>query len=192
MQLPSENEIRLALAALARPHGAWPTSVDRYLYIQQSLRLSDVSKSAEFQLAYNGFYVVRRSIRWREIYFGLFEEIKNQEHVTFSDILQELWCRTGRLEPSFTSKLFATLKPDQPVIDSIVLGQMGLRLPYPSAANRAEKMVSIHSRLASELAAKLATLRWKDYELLFDQRFPRASKIAAIKKLDFILWQNRT
>ncbi len=42
----------------------------------------------------------------------------------YIEILSEIFKNTGRVEASFASKLYATLYPDYPFIDSIVLNNL--------------------------------------------------------------------
>ena len=54
----------------------------------------------------------------------------------FSLTLVELFAATGRIEASFASKLHATLHPNAPVTDSVVLENLGLRLPAVAVPDR--------------------------------------------------------
>jgi hypothetical protein len=48
---------------------------------------------------------------------------------------EELHRTTGRCEASFASKLSATIGPTMPVIDSVVLRNLNLRLPPSGSSN---------------------------------------------------------
>jgi hypothetical protein len=45
--------------------------------------------------------------------------------------------------------VFATLHPSAPVIDSVVLRNLGLRLPPANAPDRMSRIVELYSRLSS-------------------------------------------
>lgn len=83
-----------------------------------------------FQKKFNGFYRVRRcSVNWQPQFFALLgKTIK--EDLTFGEVLKSIHKNTGRYEASFASKLCATVYRTAPVIDSIVLAILELKLPY--------------------------------------------------------------
>ena len=51
--------------------------LDKYCYIQERTYNCDISKNTNFQTTFNAFYKVRRDKKWREIFYGYFESIKN-------------------------------------------------------------------------------------------------------------------
>ena len=78
----------------------------------------------DFRRAFNGFYRVRRSAQtWQPQFFALMARAKAQ-NFDFPRTLFELFAATGRVEASFASKLYATLHPNAPVIDSVVLARI--------------------------------------------------------------------
>lgn len=90
--------------------------LDKYDEIMRQVNTVDVSRDADFQRQFNGFYIVRRNADWRKIYYELFETMKT-EPVTFAIIITKLFEKTGNIEASFSSKMLATLNPDKPIWD---------------------------------------------------------------------------
>src|SRR5688500_4764614 len=87
----------------------------RYDSLQTLLRTTDVSANADYQRIFNGFYrMQRRPAEWYQMFFALLEREKRNETVRFGRILDEVHERTGRIEPSFCSKLVATIRPRMP------------------------------------------------------------------------------
>jgi hypothetical protein len=70
---------------------------------------------------------------WQEVFYGLMARAKHQD-LPFHEVLHALHDATGRHEASFASKLVATFDPSKPVIDAVVLKNVGLRLPPYAAA----------------------------------------------------------
>lgn len=163
--------------------------LNKYLAIQNGYRNTAVATDREFQKRFNHFYRVRRGVDWQMPFYELLEEAKNNDY-SFSDILDILSSRTGRLEASFSSKLLATSNPDKAVLDSIVLKNLGLKLPYASAKNRKELIVSVFNELDESLNNLLDTKAGKYLVSSFDHMYPH-SDITNIKKLDLVLWQTR-
>jgi hypothetical protein len=62
-----------------------------------------------------------------------------------------------RYEASFSSKLLATIDPDMPVINSIVLRHLKLRLPAHIASQRAKCIVELHGGLVTCFTEFLTT-----------------------------------
>lgn len=80
-----------------------------------------------------------------------------REQLQFDSVLDLLHQATNRYEASFASKLFATLNPSAPVIDSVVLKNLGLRLPYATTPDRALQICKLHHTLAWTFAGFLDT-----------------------------------
>lgn len=167
-------------------------SVDKYLKIQDLLMNVYVSKDLEFQKLYKGFYRVRRNDQWCEIYFDLLQQQKKSPK-SFSEILKALHEKTGRFEASFASKLIATVDPNSPVWDSIVLENTGLSVPaYNLPDNeRLDSIISTYDKLraAFDELSKLDEI--KEAIKDFDEKINRSNEITITKKIDFILWSIR-
>lgn len=144
----------------------------------------------EFRRAFNGFYRVRRSAQtWQPGFFALMARA-GSGNFDFSRTLAELFAATGRVEASFASKLYATLHPDAPVIDSVVLENLGLKLPPAADPDRLAKVVAIHGVLANSFADLLATANGKYLVASFRTAYPKAA-VTDEKALDLVLWQIR-
>ena len=97
---------------------------------------------------------------------------------------------TGRIEASFASKLYATLHPDAAVIDSVVLKNLGFRLPSATDPKRLDRVVDIHNGLTKSFADLLATEDGKYLVQSFRTTYPNAA-VTDEKALDLVLWQIR-
>jgi hypothetical protein len=161
----------------------------KYCWIQEQLHKNDVSTAREFQKAYNGFYRVRRNAEWQAVYYRLMEKAKTRES-GFQEVLLELKQRTGRLEASFASKLVATLHPDRPVIDRLVLDHFGLSLPYQYETDRELKAVRVYEILVRKYMDFMSHPNARAICERFEARYPWAD-ITDLKKVDLVLWQTR-
>jgi hypothetical protein len=94
-----------------------------YDFLVRELPTLNVSTHPCYQRRYNSFYVVRRGNGWRTHYYGLLQRKKGQRKVTFSEVIRDLHRLTRRIEPSFSSKLVATIRPDLPAYDVEANGQ---------------------------------------------------------------------
>ena len=100
---------------------------------------------------------------------------RKRSHRRSAEILGELRRATGRWEASFASKLLATVDPGMPVIDSVVLRTLGLRLPpLLGAEDRAAGIEAVHRALAAEFAAFLPTKEGRYLVASFRQMYPHA------------------
>ena len=120
---------------------------------------------------------------------GLMERAK-REQLQFHVVLDLLRQATNRYETSFASKLIATINPSMPVIDSIVLKNLGLRLPYSTATNRALQICKLHQKLTALFGTFLSTEDGKYLVEQFKAKYPNAN-ITEVKMLDLVLWQTR-
>ena len=141
-------EIELDRVAINRAIPKVAKGLEKYLWLQAELRHRNVSADREFQRRFNGFYRVRRNSEWQRTFFRMLERGKTSGP-TLEKTLRTLHATTGRIEASFASKLVATIDTSQPVIDSVVLAHMHLRLP-PAAdlSSRVNGIVRLHGGLA--------------------------------------------
>lgn len=180
-----ENNVREAITK------ALP-GIAKYLAIMDRRDMVDVSTDADFQRAYNGFYrVQRRSPHWYQTYYGLMEQLKGTAP-TFDTVLDAVHAKTGRYEPSFSSKLVATLNPAKPVWDIHVLKNIGHSPPrysHPAKLNMAKgSYTAIESWYDTFLSSTEAT----DCIQLFDSMVTEHARLTPLKKVDLILWQMRS
>lgn len=181
----SKHEINASLPKIQE-------GLSKYIWLQRQVeKTGEFYKAAEFRRRFNHFYRVRRSVEWQQKFYALMGMALNNGF-TFDVILKELKKVTGRMEASFASKLYATINPSAPVIDSIVLGNVGLRLPYAGARDRAARICQIHAALGKLFDAYLETQDGLCLVNAFDQMYADAEvTITDQKKLDLVLWQTR-
>ena len=161
--------------------------VDKYLNLMDSLHRCDVSQDREFQKLYNGFYRMRQ--RSQEFYQKYFEymELHKSSMVSFEEVLSYLHDATERFEPSFASKLLATIRPDMPVWDVNVLSNLEITPPRYYQKNRLAYTVKTYSVLENWYARYLKTQNAKEIICLFDKVYPD-KQITDVKKIDLALW----
>jgi len=109
---------------------------------------------------------------------------------TFAMVLEKLFETTKRIEASFTSKLVASLDPSQPVIDSFVLQNLGLKLPYVGSSDRIVRVCAVYEQVQCKTSNFLKTDAGDELVRKFGERYPNV-KISSMKMLDLVLWQTR-
>lgn len=165
--------------------------LDQYESIMRSVNSTDVSQDESFQRQFNGFYVVRRNVEWRAIYYALFERIKHDENVSFSLILEELFMKTGNVEASFASKMLATINPNMPIWDKYVVQNLGLKVPLMSDPNRIKKTMDLYDNICEWYQEFLQTDNAAECIELFDKMLPDYAWLSPVKKIDFYVWSIR-
>jgi hypothetical protein len=164
--------------------------LEQYLWLQSRVaRLKGFHDNAEFRRKFNHFYRVRRAVIWQEAFYGLMARAK-KEQLQFHAVLDLLRQATTHYEASFASKLFATLNPSAPLIDSVVLKNLGLRLPYASAPDRAAQICKLHQKMVCLFAAFLKMENGRHLVHEFKRVYPTAN-VTEEKMLDLVLWQTR-
>lgn len=162
----------------------------QYLWLQSKMKTSShFHEDVDFRRKYNHFYKVRRGLVWRNTFYKLMAQAK-KEHLQFHTVLESLRQATGRYEASFASKLVATLDTSMPVIDSVVLKNLKMRLPSATASDRAAKISKLHKNLSTCFSNFLQTENGRYLVLEFNLKYPSA-EITEIKMLDLVLWQTR-
>ena len=169
------------------------SSMSRYLEIMSLINECNVTEDQEFRRIYGGFYRLRRDSDWRDDYFQIMESYKCCLHVSvsFGELLLRLFQKTGQIEASFASKMLASLDPDQPIWDSMVLKNLNLKLRGRSPEIRLSNAVVIYEKICDWYKAFLQTEDAKEFIKRFDENFPEYEMISDTKKIDFILWANR-
>lgn len=165
--------------------------VQKYLALMDKLTSVDVADDRTFQRAYNGFYRVKqRAPLWYEIYYRFMQQGKSLVP-TFPDTLDYLYQATGRYEPSFASKLVATLDPDKPVWDKHVLQNLSVEAPAYYSRTKLEDAKTCYALMGSWYQGFLASEKGAKWIGLFNEHVLDHHKITDLKKVDFILWQMR-
>ena len=163
--------------------------LEAYAWIMEQVGKTNVSMDRDFQRRFTRFYVLRRNGSQQKAYYDLLEACKGSEDVSFSEILRALYKATGWVEASFSSKLLATVKPDMPIWDSIVLSRLGLK---PSTSDDNEKRLArsecVYESIVRWYREFLATPKAQEALAAFDAAFPEYIWFTATKKIDFLLW----
>jgi hypothetical protein len=178
----TKSEIDLAIPRVA-------DGLTKYAWLQRNRDMSDLCRNPEYQKRFNNFYRLRRNKPWRDRFYELLENVKGT-HPGFGEILEELRRATNCYEASFASKLLATVDENMPVIDSVVLRNLKLRLPPPTSRHRSARIEQLHADLLSEFRRFLATDDGRYLVSKFRAAYP-GQAISEIKMLDLVLWQTR-
>lgn len=161
--------------------------IEKYQRIMQRVRQTDVSADDDFQKLYNGFYRLRqRPASFYKCYYAYMEEQKDNQNLTFGEVLHHLYEETGEIHASFSSKLLATINPNMPVWDKFVMKNLGLRAPYTYQKNRVEKTIAIYDAICQWYKTEEADV----YLAEFNTHFPDV-EMTDVKKIDWILWGRR-
>jgi hypothetical protein len=170
------------------------SQLQRYDTLQRVLQTTDVSTDRKYQRMFNGFYrMQRRPESWYRFFFCLLESEKGNASLSFEGVLEKIQAHNGRVEPSFCSKLVATIRPEMPVYDKHVRKNLKLRLPKTnaSAATRLRTFVVLYEELTSRMNRLTADPGFGVLRAAFDQEFPAYAHFTDLKKLDLLLWQQR-
>ena len=162
----------------------------KYDVIMKSFNIVDVSKDEKFQKTFTGFYRIRRSKElFLSKYYKYMESLKGK-NVTFSEIIKKVYSFKGSIEPSFSSKMLATLDPNMPVWDQYVLINSGIGVPS-YYGKTIEKCISIYEQIILYYKRLLKSQDAKDMLNLFNKKLPEYKHFTDIKKIDLMLWQKR-
>ncbi len=164
--------------------------LDKYQYIMNQVKKTNVCMDADFQRTFNGFYIVRRNEAWRKLYYEYFENIKGGTP-TFANIITHLYECTGNVEPSFSSKMLATILPEKPIWDRYVIHNLNMELIGVTKHERLENAIVLYADIEKWYMDFLQTDKAKECIEVFDQVLPDYKWLSNIKKIDSILWSIR-
>jgi hypothetical protein len=166
--------------------------IGQYLWLMRSLNSTNVTENKGFQRKFNAFYRVRqRSTEWYSVYYELLQRYKNTG-ASFDETLDTLWKKLGRYEPSFSSKLVATIDPAKPIWDRFVLMNSGLKAPLYTDVRKLAKAKIVYRQIRGWYFTQLQSENGQRILKIFDEEVPEHEEISKLKKLDFVLWQIRT
>lgn len=164
--------------------------LDRYQYIMEQVNSTNVATDIDFQRTFNGFYIVRRNESWRKIYYEYFESAKNGRP-TFESIITYLYECTGNIEPSFSSKMLATILPEKPIWDRYVVQNLNIQLTGVTKEEKLKNAIILYADIEKWYADFLESEKGKECIREFDCVLPDYKGISSIKKIDSILWSIR-
>ncbi len=110
---------------------------------------------------------------------------------TFSLVLRHLHSVLNRYEPSFSSKLVATIDPSAPVWDSFVLKRVGIRPPLFTSRTKVDEAEVGYKKLQDWHERHMRSDHGKLVLRIFEEMVPEHERISDLKKIDFVLWQSR-
>lgn len=177
-------DLKLAMKVLKQRE----KDIERYEYIMKQVWDVNVSADEDFQRVFTAFYRVRRDKEWRKIYFEMFEKVKQNPQSRFDRTLEELYVRVGTLEPSFVSKMLATVDINEPIWDANVLAMLGLKPCKKSGKYRPDDVYDCYNTINHWYYEFKKLPVAKKWIKAFDRALPEHQDISATKKIDFILW----
>jgi hypothetical protein len=204
----SGEEIALLAATLPRLHdaalqliqGRKTSPVGVCVELARSVGLVDLTSEAgqDFRRRFNGFYGVRRNAAWREAFYSVFESLKAETasaDILFDRMLAAVFDRTGWTEASFVSKAVAVLRPEGPIIDSVVRARLAERISTPPFGGGLENASAYYRWLLGVFEGIGRTKEAAAWSTDFEKAFadvPGAASLHIHRKLDFLIWGGRS
>jgi hypothetical protein len=165
--------------------------INTYFEIMQEFNKFNFKDNDNFRKKFNGFYkIIRRSSEFYNMFYYYLEKNKTK-NIKYEEVLKYFYDNFGKIEKSFSSKLLATINPNMPVWDSIIISKLGIKVPSYSVKNRFEIVVEIYYKIIEWFNQYLCTDNSKECIKVFDEVFPN-NTITNIKKIDLVLWSIRT
>ncbi len=164
--------------------------LQKYLNIREMIYRVNISRNEEFQKSFNGFYRMRqRPTIFYKKFYSFMEENKSNSP-SFEEALLYIYQELGRVEASFSSKLVATINPNLPIWDTIVLKNIGLKPPQYYRKNRIKETMVLYNDLQQRYQTYIEKEQAKIIITKFNKAYPNTG-LTDVKKIDFVLWQIR-
>lgn len=164
------------------------TAMQHYASIMNRVWNTDVSTDEDFQREFNHFYRIRRNEEWRKKFYRIFEDTKQKTAPDFAEVLEELYAQTGNVEASFSSKMVATLNPNKPIWDSMVLSVLLMKPETKNGKAAVSSVIGCYNDIDRWYYDFKKHPAAKEWIRKFEKAFPEYKDISATKKIDFILW----
>lgn len=155
----------------------------------------DISTNDEYKKNFTSYYKVRREKSWLDEYYSYMEKNKYNTNLKFGEVLSHLSSikrtikgkkRNPSFEPSFASKMLATINTDNPIWDSRILNYFGIK--FSASKNKLDETIKLYDLIKEKIAAFINTEQGKACLDEFDTMFPDYDDISPFKKIDFYLW----
>lgn len=166
-----------------------PRMVNTYYWLQDNLHLRNVAHDSEYRKKFAGYYRMRFvSQQYRDSFFSLLEDIKNNTELSFVDVARQLSKVDGRHEFSFISKMLHTIDPSRPIYDSQVDQALQINRTYqPNIELKIRQDEEILKHISFVYGCLETSVNMIEPLAAFDRIIPNRSMSIA-KKLDFLLW----
>lgn len=176
----------------------------------------------QFKKLFNRYYKLRqKKAAWYNNFYDVFKNCKRTPK-SFEELMISLYEKTkvekkkgkkiievGEIHPSFCSKILHTLDPNKPIWDKYVLQWLGIVLKDPKDPyERMHYYATIYEQIEKEYNEHLNDKNIIEAMKRFDKevKLPvgmheifglkyivtNAYRISPVKKLDFMLWSNRS
>lgn len=165
--------------------------IAKYLALMDRYGKVNVTSDTDFQRAYNGFYKMRqRKPLYYQVYYQLMEQLRGTTP-SFDTVIDALHAATGRFEPSFSSKMVATIDPHKPVWDMYVLQNLGLKASTGNGKTKLDDLKKCYLAIEGWYQHFLGTSEAHNWIQQFDSLVAEHANFTQLKKIDLILWQTR-
>ena len=160
----------------------------------------DVSKDMDFQKLYKNFYAVaHRPVNFVPAYFNVFNKALNNPNIDKKDIFNRVCAIAGMCEISYVSKILHNLDQNIPIFDSVVGNEHfgfdfnKIRNTKASFEENRDKAWDFYLKYKKHFESYMKSDEAQAMVRLFDNTFPQyKNEISDVKKVDFVLWQDRT
>ena len=98
---------------------------------------------------------------------------------------------TGNIEPSFSSKMLATICPEKPIWDKYIVQNLGIELDGVTKDEKLKNAISLYSDIEKWYEEFLKTDKAMECIEAFDSILPGYKSISTTKKIDCIIWSIR-
>ena len=160
-----------------------------YFLLMDNLHTRNIAADEEYRRRFGGYYRMRFvSEKYRDAFFELFEQIKEQPEFSFCETAYRLFEVDGKHEFSFITKMLHTIDPSRPIYDSQVDAALKLRRTYqPDLGKKIQQDDAILARLSSVYRELSEAQELSGLMSIMDNVVPGRT-MAVSKKIDFILW----
>ncbi|MDE0027591.1 MAG: hypothetical protein OXP69_24520 [Spirochaetaceae bacterium] len=168
-------------------------AVATYGWLQNTFQDNiDVSECGPYRLLFENYYKINGAGKdedWRQTFFDLLQ--RRDDKMSFADVLQHLYDKKKSVEPVFSSKLLATIRPELSPYDQHVGDTLGIHMPtYQKNRLRQIRNCSRVYCVFQEMTSQIVQAKaFSCIRTLFDKTFGEHTHFTDVKKLDFFLWQ---
>ncbi|NLZ65173.1 MAG: hypothetical protein GX906_02120 [Clostridiales bacterium] len=168
---------------------------EKYQRIMDTVLKENISTNETFKKLFNGYYGIRRDSNWQTKYYQYFQKHKRNLTISFDEIIDYIYnnlltSKGGKMpvEPSFSSKMLATINPNMPIYDKKVRTNMKLKELKGTPAEKLKQAKETYMEICNRYNSYLPTPECSAAISIFNTYFPNYMRVSTVKKVDWFLF----
>lgn len=169
--------------------------LNEYKYLLENLNKTNIDKDYYYQRVFDILFPIKKNEYFRSLYFKYFDTIKDNKNISFNEILDYFYDKTGRVESSLSSKMLSIINTNYPVFDQYVMDYLSniytikTRDKY-SEKSKYETAIKVYDKVNELVNKEISKKRMISLINSFNKDFSEY-ELSNVKVLDIVMQVNK-